>query len=198
MSSCRVGFLVPTRATKRVLPAALLAEPLVKSMGDDDGGLEVELAHLVAAVVVLCTGEVGPAPLSLAARRSVGCLEAVPGRKVGPMAPEILSDLSSADWFHRVLRHGGWWPTEGEVVHGEERRWAIQNGSFGEEGVVGVVVVGAGLVVPKMALLAAAFQPSKGRRGMDVGLAGAGSVHPLLINRLLERERKDKEEITQK
>lgn len=86
-------------ADKRIIPAALLAEPLLQSMGDDDGGLGVELAHLVSAVVVLRAGEIGFAPLGLAPRRLVAQrvhasrpreqvvhLEAVPGRKVGPLA----------------------------------------------------------------------------------------------------------------
>jgi len=38
---------------KKKLPAALLAESLSQPGGEDGGGLRVELAHLVAAVVAL-------------------------------------------------------------------------------------------------------------------------------------------------
>lgn len=47
-------------------PATLLAEALSQAGGDDGGGLGVELAHLVAAVVVLGVGQVGVAAFGLA------------------------------------------------------------------------------------------------------------------------------------
>lgn len=49
-------------------PAALLAESLSQPVGDDGGGLGVEFADLVAAVVVLGVGEVGGAALGLTPR----------------------------------------------------------------------------------------------------------------------------------
>lgn len=47
------------------LPATLLTEPLSQTSGDHGGGLGVELADLVASVVVLCVREIGTAALSL-------------------------------------------------------------------------------------------------------------------------------------
>lgn len=54
---------------EEVESAALLAETLGQAGGDDGGGFGVELADLVAAVVVLGVGEIGIAALGLAARR---------------------------------------------------------------------------------------------------------------------------------
>lgn len=85
-------------------PAALLAESLSQPVGDDGGGLGVELADLVAAVVVLGVGEVRRAALGLAPRgvgrpglggRSGPAVEPVHevvlGGEVGP-APEVEPD----------------------------------------------------------------------------------------------------------
>lgn len=54
---------------EEVESAALLAESLGQAGGDDCGGLGVELADLVAAVVVLGVGEISIAALRLAPRR---------------------------------------------------------------------------------------------------------------------------------
>lgn len=84
---------------KKMESAALLAESLSQPVGDDGGGLGVELADLVAAVVVLGVGEVRRAALGLApggvGRPGVGgrsgpavepVHEVVLGREVGPAA----------------------------------------------------------------------------------------------------------------
>lgn len=52
-----------------LVPATLLAEALRQAGGDDGGGFRVELAHLVAPVVVLRVGQVSVTPFSLAPRR---------------------------------------------------------------------------------------------------------------------------------
>lgn len=101
-------------------PAALLAEALSQPGGDDGGGLGVELADLVAAVVVLRVGQVGVAPFGLAARGvhragfedprpAVEAVHEVVLRRgeVGPPAqvqPDSAVELEPAD--HRLaLRH---------------------------------------------------------------------------------------------
>lgn len=72
-------------------PAALLAESLSQPVGDDGGGLGVELADLVAPVVVLGVGEVGGAALGLAAGRvGRGDLGAWPGPAVKPVHEVVL------------------------------------------------------------------------------------------------------------
>jgi len=53
-------------------PAALLAESLSQPGGDNGGGFGVELAHFVAAVVVLGLRQISIASLGLAARRVRG------------------------------------------------------------------------------------------------------------------------------
>jgi len=78
---------------KKPQPAALLAESLSQPGGNDGGGLGVELAHLVAAVVVLGFGEVRVTSFSLTAwqiRRHggnrfhrLGTVESVQGVFVG-------------------------------------------------------------------------------------------------------------------
>lgn len=72
-------------------PAALLAESLSQPVGDDGGGLGVELADLVAPMVVLGVGEVGGAALGLAAGRvGRGDLGAWPGPAVKPVHEVVL------------------------------------------------------------------------------------------------------------
>jgi hypothetical protein len=61
----------PCNRRESDVPAALLAEALLLSLGSDGGGFGVVLADLVPAVVVLEGGEVGLAPLGLAPRRLV-------------------------------------------------------------------------------------------------------------------------------
>lgn len=88
------------------------------------------------------------------------------------------------------------------MVHGEERRRAIQGGSRREDwaalevdsfvvggGNSGVEVVGGRRPVPKVALLVVAFQPSKGHHGRDKSLSRVGPVHHLPIKRLPRRKR---------
>ena len=77
-------------------PAALLAESLSQPGGDDGGGFGVELAHLVAAVVVLGLRQISIASLGLAAR-GVGGSRRTGFRRPGP----------TVETAHEIVLGGG-------------------------------------------------------------------------------------------
>lgn len=78
------------KSVKWTQPAALLAESLSQPGSDDGRGLGVELADLMAPVVVLGMGEVGVAPLGLAPGRVRGPWLGRPGPPIKPVNELVL------------------------------------------------------------------------------------------------------------
>lgn len=77
-------------------PAALLAESLSQPGCDDRGGFRVELAHLVASVVVLGLRQISIASLGLAARGVGG------SRRTGFRRPR-----PTVETAHEIVLGGG-------------------------------------------------------------------------------------------
>lgn len=125
-------------------PAALLTESLSQPVGDDGGGFGVELADLVAAVVVLGLGEIGVAALGLAPGRvDDGAVLGRSGPAVEPVHEVVLGrEVRTAAEVEPNSRgdvHG--WADVLALRYQYEPLVARDRRVQGEHGVVTVVVV---------------------------------------------------------
>lgn len=146
--------------------------------GDDDRRLGVVLADLVAAVVALGAGEIGLAPLGLAARRMVAVRVAPSWREVGPVA-EVEAELGGGEAGHVLL---GGADEGGEVVLGRGLRLRVvgrEGGGGGAPGEMAVGVVGGGgeVVGGRVELEdVVGAVPAAGDGGVVVVVGGGGGV----------------------